>query len=67
MFSSRAHYVSPGSRRVRERSGGLEAAAVLARQPWLFTFTRDGRVAARLEGFFGDGAFRRGRSLALGR
>ena len=34
-------------------------------EPWLFTFTRDGRVAARLEGSFGNGAFRRAVEAAL--
>jgi hypothetical protein len=29
----------------------------LETEPWLFTFNRDGRVAARLEGSFGNGAF----------
>jgi hypothetical protein len=34
------------------RAFGLET------EPWLFTFTADGRVAARLEGSFGNEAFR---------
>lgn len=37
----------------------------LRTEPWLFTFTRDGRVAARLEGSFGNGAFRRAVEAAL--
>jgi hypothetical protein len=34
-------------------------------EPWLFTFTADGRVAARLEGSFGNRAFRRALEAAL--
>jgi hypothetical protein len=37
----------------------------LRTEPWLFTFTGDGRVAARLEGSFGNGAFRRAVEAAL--
>ncbi len=37
----------------------------LRTEPWLFTFTRDGRVAARLEGSFGNAAFRRAVEAAL--
>jgi hypothetical protein len=37
----------------------------LRTEPWLFTFTRDGRVAARLEGSFGNGAFRQAVEAAL--
>jgi hypothetical protein len=38
----------------------------LRTEPWLFTFTADGRVAARLEGSFGNRAFRRAVEAALG-
>jgi hypothetical protein len=31
----------------------------LKTEPWLFTFDRHGRVAARIEGAFGINAFRR--------
>jgi hypothetical protein len=34
-------------------------------EPWLFTFDRQGRVAARLEGSFGERAFRRSVEAAL--
>lgn len=34
-------------------------------EPWLFTFRRDGRIAARLEGAFGVKAFRRAVEAAL--
>lgn len=34
-------------------------------EPWLFTFDADGRVAARLEGSFGNGAFERAVQAAL--
>jgi hypothetical protein len=37
----------------------------LETEPWLFTFTRQGRVAARLEGAFGVRAFRRALRAAL--
>jgi hypothetical protein len=37
----------------------------LRTEPWLFTFDRDGRVAARLEGSFGNGAFERSIKAAL--
>jgi hypothetical protein len=37
----------------------------LRSEPWLFTFDRDGRVAARLEGSFGNGAFERSIKAAL--
>jgi hypothetical protein len=37
----------------------------LQSEPWLFTFTREGRVAARLEGAFGIRAFRRAVRAAL--
>jgi hypothetical protein len=37
----------------------------LESEPWLFTFGRDGRVAARLEGAFGIKAFRRAVEAAL--
>jgi hypothetical protein len=37
----------------------------LRTEPWLFTFTADGPVAARLEGSFGNGAFRRAVGAAL--
>jgi hypothetical protein len=37
----------------------------LRTEPWLFTFTRDGRVAARLEGSFGNGGFREAVEAAL--
>lgn len=38
----------------------------LATEPWLFTFSADGRVAARLEGSFGNNAFRRAVEAAVG-
>jgi len=41
------------------RAFGLET------EPWLFTFDRQGRVAARLEGAFGLGEFRRAIEAAL--
>ena len=37
----------------------------LRSEPWLFTFDREGRVAARLEGSFGVDAFRRAIEAAL--
>jgi hypothetical protein len=37
----------------------------LRSEPWLFTFNRHGRVAARLEGAFGINAFRRAVEAAL--
>ena len=37
----------------------------LRSEPWLFTFDREGRVAARLEGSFGVDAFRRAVEAAL--
>ncbi|MEA2419316.1 MAG: hypothetical protein QOE60_1522 [Thermoleophilaceae bacterium] len=37
----------------------------LRTEPWLFTFGADGRVAARLEGSFGNRAFRRAVEAAL--
>ena len=37
----------------------------LETEPWLFTFTRDGRVAARLEGSFGNRSFERAVKAAL--
>lgn len=37
----------------------------LSTEPWLFTFSRDGRVAARLEGSFGNRAFREAVEAAL--
>jgi hypothetical protein len=37
----------------------------LRTEPWLFTFTSDGRVAARLEGSFGNRAFERAVEAAL--
>ncbi len=37
----------------------------LRTEPWLFTFDRNGRVAARLEGAFGINAFRRAVEAAL--
>jgi len=37
----------------------------LRSEPWLFTIDRDGRVAARLEGSFGLGEFRRALDAAL--
>ena len=37
----------------------------LTTEPWLFTFGSDGRVAARLEGSFGNGAFREAVEAAL--
>jgi hypothetical protein len=39
----------------------------LQTEPWLFTFTSDGRVAARLEGSFGNRAFERAVKAALER
>jgi len=38
----------------------------LRTEPWLFTFDRSGRVAARLEGSFGNEAFERAVEAALG-
>ena len=38
----------------------------LKTEPWLFTFTREGRVAARLEGSFGNRSFERAVKAALG-
>jgi hypothetical protein len=38
----------------------------LTTEPWLFTIGADGRVAARLEGSFGNGAFRKAIEAALG-
>ena len=38
----------------------------LRTEPWLFTFDKQGRVAARLEGSFGNGAFERSIEAALG-
>jgi hypothetical protein len=38
----------------------------LTTEPWLFTFRSDGRVAARLEGSFGNNAFREAVEAALG-
>jgi hypothetical protein len=37
----------------------------LRTEPWLFTFDRRGRAAARLEGAFGVNAFRRAVQAAL--
>ena len=37
----------------------------LETEPWLFTFDRRGRVAARLEGAFGINAFRKAVEAAL--
>jgi hypothetical protein len=37
----------------------------LATEPWLFTFDRRGRVAARVEGSFGNTAFRQALEAAL--
>ena len=37
----------------------------LQSEPWLFTFDRRGRVAARVEGSFGNGEFRRAVEAAL--
>lgn len=37
----------------------------LQTEPWLFTFRRDGQIAARLEGAFGVKAFRRAVEAAL--
>jgi hypothetical protein len=37
----------------------------LQTEPWLFTVRADGRVAARLEGSFGNGAFRKAVEAAL--
>ncbi len=37
----------------------------LQTEPWLFTFDRQGRVAARLEGSFGIGAFTKAVQAAL--
>jgi hypothetical protein len=37
----------------------------LQTEPWLFTFDRRGRVAARLEGSFGVNAFKRALDAAL--
>jgi hypothetical protein len=37
----------------------------LRTEPWLFTFDSEGRVAARLEGSFGNDAFRRSLEAAL--
>jgi hypothetical protein len=37
----------------------------LTTEPWLFTISRDGRVAARLEGSFGLDAFRRAVEVAV--
>jgi hypothetical protein len=37
----------------------------LQSEPWLFTFNRQGRVAARLEGSFGVNAFTRAVQAAL--
>ena len=37
----------------------------LETEPWLFTFTRDGRVAARLEGSFGNSSFEQAVKAAL--
>ncbi|MGH8573142.1 MAG: hypothetical protein ACREX8_11300, partial [Gammaproteobacteria bacterium] len=37
----------------------------LESEPWLFTFDRDGRVAARLEGAFGIDEFRRAVEAAI--
>ena len=37
----------------------------LRTEPWLFTFDAEGRVAARLEGSFGNGAFERAVQAAL--
>jgi hypothetical protein len=34
-------------------------------EPWLFTFTKDGRVAARLEGSFGNRAFKQAVEAAV--
>ena len=38
----------------------------LTTEPWLFTISADGRVAARLEGSFGNNAFREAVEAALG-
>jgi hypothetical protein len=38
----------------------------LTTEPWLFTVRKDGRVAARLEGSFGNNAFREAVEAALG-
>jgi hypothetical protein len=37
----------------------------LQTEPWLFTFDKDGRIAARLEGSFGVNAFKRALDAAL--
>jgi hypothetical protein len=37
----------------------------LQTEPWLFTFNRQGRIAARLEGSFGVNAFKRALDAAL--
>jgi hypothetical protein len=37
----------------------------LETEPWLFTVDRDGRVAAQLEGSFGNGAFENAVKAAL--
>jgi hypothetical protein len=37
----------------------------LQTEPWLFTFDRHGRVAARIEGAFGINAFRHAIQAAL--
>jgi hypothetical protein len=41
-------------------------ALYLESEPWLFTFDREGRVAARLEGALGLEEFRRAVEAALG-
>jgi hypothetical protein len=45
--------------------GSNRLAFGLTTEPWLFTFTRDGRVAARLEGSFGNNSFREAVEAAL--
>jgi outer membrane translocation and assembly module TamA len=67
---SRARASTTGASRRLRGEATREAAdtvhlLVSATEPWLFTFSADGRVAARLEGSFGNNAFREAVEAAL--
>lgn len=60
-FGDRAEFIHQEVYEDNDVQKGLRAPLRefnLETEPWLFTFTADGRVAARLEGSFGNEAFR---------
>jgi hypothetical protein len=69
-YGDRAEFIHQEVYEDNDVNKGLRAplrAFHLRTEPWLFTFDSDGRVAARLEGSFGNREFREAVEKAIGR